>query len=103
MRAKKQICCSKLNLEPDTQRSRRAAAIVNWARTELASRREGIAAMIDLLYWTPPNGRKGSHLLEEVWGVDYTAHAIVITPARTVRPDFPGISPHKTRSRDQGP
>ncbi|MCF5546849.1 glutathione binding-like protein [Pseudomonas salomonii] len=49
--------------------------------------------MIDLYYWTTPNGHKVSLFLEEV-GLPYTVHPINIGQGEQFKPDFLKIAPN---------
>jgi GST-like protein len=49
--------------------------------------------MIDLYYWTTPNGHKLTMFLEET-GLPYTIHPINIGKGEQFRPDFLKISPN---------
>ena len=49
--------------------------------------------MIDLYYWTTPNGHKVSLFLEEA-GLPYTIHPINISKNEQFAPDFLKISPN---------
>jgi len=49
--------------------------------------------MIDLYYWTPPNGHKVSLFLEEA-GLPYEVHPINIGQGEQFKPDFLKIAPN---------
>jgi GST-like protein len=49
--------------------------------------------MIDLYYWTTPNGHKITMYLEEA-GLDYRLHAVNIGKGEQFRPEFLKISPN---------
>ena len=49
--------------------------------------------MIDLYYWSTPNGNKITMMLEEC-GLDYTLHPIDITAGDQFQPDFLKLSPN---------
>jgi GSH-dependent disulfide-bond oxidoreductase len=49
--------------------------------------------MIDLYYWTTPNGHKITMFLEEA-GLDYTIKPVNISKGDQFRPDFLKISPN---------
>lgn len=49
--------------------------------------------MIDLYYWTTPNGHKVTMFLEEA-GVPYTLHGVNISTGEQFEPDFLKISPN---------
>lgn len=49
--------------------------------------------MIDLYYWTTPNGHKITMLLEEA-GIDYTIKPVNISAGEQFKPDFLAIAPN---------
>lgn len=49
--------------------------------------------MIDLYYWTTPNGHKVTMLLEEA-GIDYTIKPVNISAGEQFKPDFLAIAPN---------
>jgi GST-like protein len=49
--------------------------------------------MIDLYYWTTPNGHKITMFLEEA-GLDYTIHPVNIGKGEQFKPEFLAISPN---------
>lgn len=49
--------------------------------------------MIDLYYWTTPNGHKITMFLEET-GLPYTVHPVNISKGDQFKPDFLAISPN---------
>ncbi|MCL2713055.1 MAG: glutathione S-transferase N-terminal domain-containing protein [Alphaproteobacteria bacterium] len=49
--------------------------------------------MIDLYYWTTPNGHKVTMFLEET-GLDYRIHAVNIGKGEQFQPDFLAIAPN---------
>src|ERR1700745_441073 len=51
------------------------------------------AAMIDLYYWTTPNGHKITLFLEEA-GLPYTIHPVNISRGDQFKPEFLAISPN---------
>lgn len=49
--------------------------------------------MIDLYYWTTPNGHKITIFLEEA-GLDYTLHPVNISKGEQFKPEFLAIAPN---------
>ena len=49
--------------------------------------------MIDLYYWTTPNGHKITLFLEEA-GVPYTIHPVNLSRGDQFKPEFLAISPN---------
>ena len=49
--------------------------------------------MIDLYYWTTPNGHKITLFLEEA-GLPYTIHPVNLSRGDQFRPEFLAISPN---------
>ena len=50
--------------------------------------------MIDLYYWTTPNGHKITLFLEEA-GLPYTIHPVNLSRGDQFKPEFLAISPKK--------